>query len=124
MSYHSDYMRRWRREHGMIKGRAHDPLPSEAELQRRGQELAALMMAPLPRLNWPSDLFSQKAMMAQALQQQSLRADDVCSWEACGRAHRQNIPMTIPSPYGHGFSVRYFCCDAHKSEHVKKHGRA
>jgi hypothetical protein len=52
-----------------------------------------------------------------------VKAEDKCTWEQCLRPHAMNIPMTVRSQYGNGFSVTYFCCNDHKSLHVTKHGR-
>ena len=79
-----------------------------------GQELKRLMESP--RLDWAANLYGP-AQMSQALQQQELRSEDLCT---CGKEHRRLWPRTRHSEYGHGFNVMYYCSDACKSKAVRQ----
>lgn len=116
MSDHAAYMRNWRRLHGMVKGRAHDPLPSEAELERRGQELAAMMMAPVKDLPWPKDLFSR----AEEVPKMGRFIDHAAKCHCqCGQDHKNRVSGTKPSDHGHGFNVYWFAGESHKNKWIK-----
>ena len=79
-----------------------------------GQELKWLMELPSPH-----DLYSNcmSWQMSQAIQQQKLRSEDLCT---CGKEHRRLWPRTRHSEYGHGFNVMYYCSDACKSKAVRQ----
>ncbi len=81
-----------------------------------GQELKRLM-----GLSWQHELYGDHAAkMSQALQQQKPRNADLCP---CGKEHRHNIPRTIRSTYGFGFSVTYYCSNACKSRAAQQDSR-
>lgn len=86
----------------------------------RGKELRE--MEQLPVLPWPRELYRDHSglQMSQTLTQQKPRKDSLC---VCGKEHRQNIPRTIRSTYGFGFSVTYYCSNACKSRAAQQDSR-
>jgi len=81
----------------------------------RGRELAAMMM--LPTIDWPPHLFVDVNKMVSGAKAPTgtLKNGDACTC-GCGQAHRQNVPQTFPSQYGHGFNVVYFASDRCKTK--------
>ena len=89
--------------------------PSDPIYQARFRIVGELLkrLMDTPALPWPRDLYRDcTGLMAQPLQQQTPRNDAL---SICGKEHRQNIPRTIRSTYGHGFSVTYYCSNSCKS---------
>jgi hypothetical protein len=106
-------------------------------IRKNAAELRALWTLPVRDLTWPRDLFSQQPLTVEQVMMQAAvpqNVTDLCPNENCGvynktpnkspLPHNHRVPMTVPSMYGQGFNVKYFCSDSCKSQYVAKHGRS
>lgn len=112
------YAREWRRKRKAKEGvgtRANTPLPSEAELEKRGKELAMLMNAPLADLSWPKNLFGDNMTVEELMADGDFKTPkigrvtlaDKCAC-GCGLPHNNGQSRTTRSPLGNGWDVIWY----------------
>ncbi len=97
----AEYMRHWRRTHGLVKGRP-SPLPTPQDEQRRGQELSMMMRDPV--LEWSEGLFTDDGSGTR------------CCASQCTRSHNHAVSRVVGK---HGSRrVLWYCTIACRNRHA------